>query len=306
MKPPYAKMQSELGLADLELILALARGGNLQGAAERLQVDTSTVFRSIKRLEKLVGELLFERGRRGYMPTELGGELVVFAERIETELLAAREAAFHSESQPSGVLRITTTDTILHSLLLPVLGRFGARYPGLQLELVVTNTLANLSQREADVAIRATRKPPEHLVGARLGTLKGAVFAARSYLEGRPLPLDLENADWIALDDSLAEHPSVHWRRQQYPKLQPRYRCNSVLSVAESIAGGLGVGVSPLFVLHGREGVEMVGEPVPELETDCWILVHPDVRHLQRVKLLFDFLREEVRLPAPGHAGKEA
>jgi len=294
MKSSYAQMQSTLSLSDLELVLALARGRSLQRAAERLKVDASTVFRSIKRIEKDLGDLLFERGRQGYLPTELGRELAGYAERIETQLQEAREAAARGGSEPAGALRITTTDTVLNGLLLPVLGRFAAAYPQVELELIATNALANLSQRDADVAIRATRKPPEHLVGNRLGTLPSAVFAAEDYLARMGGTVDLERADWIALDESLAEHPSVRWRRQRYPKVQPRYRCNSVLSVAGSVVWGLGVGVAPVFLLKDRPGVRVIEGPVAELETDLWMLAHPDIRHLKRVKLLFDFLRENL------------
>ena len=294
MKSSYAKMQSTLSLPDLELLLALVRGRSLQGAAERLKVDASTVFRSIKRIEKDAGELLFERGRQGYLPTELGRELAGYAERIETQLQEAREAVAKGGGEPAGALRITTTDTILNGLLLPVLGRFTAANPRVDLELIVANALANLSQRDADVAIRATRKPPEHLIGSRLGALPSAVFASQAYIDRMGGKVDLEKADWIALDESLAEHPSVRWRRQRYPKVQPRCRCNSVLSVAGAVVSGLGVGVAPMFLLKGHPQVCIVEGPVAELETDLWMLAHPDIRHLKRVKLLFDFLRENL------------
>lgn len=296
MKSTYANMQSTLSYGDLELLLALMRGKTLAGAAERLKLDTSTVFRSIKRVEKQLGELLFERGRQGYVPTDLARELALHAERIESQLQEAREAASRSGSEPSGILRITTTDTVLHGLLLPVLARFSAMYPKIDLELVAVNTIADLSRRDADVAIRATRKPPGHLVGSRLGTISAAVFASRSLLERGVQPLALEHADWIALDDSLADHPSVKWRRQRYPKLVPRYHCNSVLSVAGAVMCGLGVGVLPLFLMQHNPQVEIVDGPLKELDTDLWILAHPDARHLRRVKLLFDFLKENVAL----------
>ena len=129
MKATYAKMQSALSLSDLELLLALVRGRTLGGAAERLKIDASTVFRSIKRIEKDLGELLFERSRQGYLPTELARKLASYAERIESQLQEAREVACKSSDEPSGALRITTTDTILHGMLLPVLGRFTTAYP---------------------------------------------------------------------------------------------------------------------------------------------------------------------------------
>ncbi len=296
MKTSYANTQSKLGLADLELLLALIRGRTLAGAAERLRLDASTVFRSLKRIEKDLGERLFERSRQGYLPTELALALAGHAERIESQLQEARETAAHAGSEPSGSLRITTTDTILHGLLLPKLSKFVAAHPRIDLELMANNALANLSQRDADIAIRATRRPPEHLLGTRLGTISAAVFASRRFLARQEQPLKLDACDWIAPDDSLADHPSVKWRRRHYPKCAVKYRCNSILSVAAAVINGLGVGVVPLFLMAGNRDVEIVEGPLEELDTDLWVLAHPDIRHLQRVKLLFDFLKNNLKL----------
>ena len=296
MKPDYAKTQSSLSLTDLELLLALVRGGTLAGAAERLRLDTSTVFRSIKRLEKNLNERLFERSKQGYMPTELAQELAAYAERIDSHLNEARDKVAHNSGEPSGVVRITTTDTILHGLLLPVLNRFAAAYPKIDLELIISNTLANLSQRDADVAIRATKKPPENLVGLKLGIMDNAVYIRRSLLQGDRRKINLTEMDWITLDDTLMNHPSYKWWRQHYPKATSRFRCNSVMSVAGAIVNGLGVGVAPCFMMDGHPDVVVLGGAVEELKNDLWILAHPDIRHLQRVKLLFDFLKENVKL----------
>lgn len=295
---PHSKDTASLGAAELELVLALIRGRTLHGAAERLGVDASTVFRAIRRLEKALGETLFDRGRQGYVPTPLALELGAHAERIESQLQEARAAVSGSSGAPAGVLRVTTTDTLLHRLLLPLAARFADLYPGIELELVATNALANLSRREADVAIRATRKPPGHLVGVRLGTLRAAVYASKDYLaRGKPYP---EDADWIVLDDSLPDHPSQAWRRQRYPKLPARHRVNSVMSVAGAVAAGMGVGVVPLFVFDGDPNVEVVEGPLDELDTELWCLAHPDARDLQRVKLWFAFLRKHLQLPKAG------
>jgi DNA-binding transcriptional LysR family regulator len=294
----HRKDSGSLGAVELELVLALIRGRTLHGAAERLGIDASTVFRAIRRLEKALGETLFDRGRQGYVPTPLALDLGAYAERIESQLQEARAAVSGSSGAPTGVLRVTTTDTLLHRLLLPLAARFADLYPGIELELVATNALANLSRREADVAIRATRKPPEHLVGVRLGTLRAAVYASKDYLaRAKPYP---EGADWIVLDDSLPDHPSQAWRRQRYPKLPARHRVNSVMSVAGAVAAGMGVGVVPLFVFDGDPQVEIVEGPLDELDTELWCLAHPDARDLQRVKLWFAFLREHLQLPKAG------
>lgn len=296
MKTVYANTQSALGTAELELLLALIRGKSLAGAAARLKLDASTVFRSIKRVEKELGARLFERSKQGYLPTELALALAGHAEKIESQLQEARETAAYIGGEPSGSLRITTTDTILHGLLLPILGEFAAAHPRIDLELVTGNALANLNQRDADVAIRATRKPPEHLVGTRLGTISAAVFAGRRFVLRQEQPIKLDSCDWIAPDDTLADHPSVKWRRRHYPKLAVKYRCNSILSVAGAVINGLGVGVVPLFLMAGNRDVQIVEGPLEELDTDLWILAHPDIRHLQRVKLLFNFLKNNLKL----------
>lgn len=298
MKPSYANLQSKLGLQDLETILALYRGRTLAGAAERLKVDASTVFRAIKRIEADVGGLLFDRGRQGYTATELGRVLASHAERIETQLEEAREAAFHQATTPSGVLRITLTDTLLHTVLLPVLARFAERYPDIRLELASTNVLVNLSQREADIAIRATNAPPEHLVGIRLGTMRSAVYGGIGYLAGQPQGRHYSEMDWIALDDSLPDHPSRHWRRARHPQALPRHKVGNLLAVAGAVVNGLGVGVVPLAVMRDHPQVTMLDGPLPELDIGLWLLAHPDTRYLGRMKAMFDFLRTAVALPA--------
>jgi len=285
-------MQKDITVADLDLVLALVRGRTLQEASKRIGVDPSTVFRAVRKLEAKLGEKLFERGRGGYAASELALELVQSAERIEAEMTTARAIATANQAEPAGVLRITTTDTVLHRLLLPTLGEFARLYPQIELELIASNEIANLSRRDADIAIRATRKPPAHLIGRSLGALRFGLFRSPHY----PEPV-LEQAAWIALDDSLQEQPSIRWRKKHYPKVIPRYRCNSVQSVAEAIKAGLGVGVIPLFVAQPGAAFFALSEPLEEIETQLWLLQHPDVRKLQRVKVFTEFLSARLRLP---------
>src|SRR5882672_2563808 len=93
----------ELGPTELALLLALVRGGNLAAAAQLAGVDSSTVFRTVQRTEKALGQRLFERSREGYRASELGQRLAEHAERIEAELEAARSAAQLQESAIGGL-----------------------------------------------------------------------------------------------------------------------------------------------------------------------------------------------------------
>jgi len=291
-----AKTKYQLSPADLETVLALARGATLAGAGERLGIDPSTVFRSLQRIERGLGQPLFVRSRAGYLPTETAARLAEHAEQMESALEAARSALEAEPAQVSGTVRITTTDTILHGLVAPALRELKDRHPLLAFELHVGNELASLTRRDADIAVRATRRPPQHLVGRQLCPIEFALYARKG--KGAPTLRDVESgrADWIAPDDALPDHPSVLWRRKHFPKAIPRYRVNSILSVIELAALGMGVGIVPVFLGDARSDVRRLSAPIPECASELWLLTHPEARHLRRVAVVYAHLAENLSL----------
>ncbi|MFZ5559946.1 MAG: LysR family transcriptional regulator [Pseudomonadota bacterium] len=291
-----AQTQYRLAPADLDLVLALVRGRTLAEAARRLEVDASTVFRAVQRLEKKLGQQLFQRSRSGYLPSEQALTLSQHAERMEVELEQARSAIAQAEGQVTGLVRLTTTDTLLSDLLLPALATIGARHPGLEFELAATNTVANLSRREADLALRPSRQPPEHLVGKKLGGLRYAIYAAAPYLQHQPAGTPLDQHTWLAPDEFLPEHPSVRWRQKHLPKVRPRYRCNAILPLAQAVQAGLGVAVLPTYMARAFNGLVALTGPIEECDCDLWLLTHPESRHLRRVSVMFAELSQEIAL----------
>ncbi|WP_420232501.1 LysR family transcriptional regulator [Pseudomonas sp. ABY48] len=283
-----------LDYPDLTLILALVRGGSLARAARLLQVDVSTVFRSVRRLEAALGQPLFEKSRSGYLPTSLAQALAEQAERAEQALEAARIGVEQGGEVISGTVRLTCSDSVLQALLLPALARFMPGYPALTLELSTSNDFANLSRRDADIALRLTRAPPEHLVGRKLGNVAYRVCASATYLRSADAN-DLAAMIWIAPDDFLPDHPTVAWRRQHLPGVVPAYRCNSMLSVTELVRAGLGVAALPDFLIDEHQGLMPLGEPLVGYDTALWLLTRPDCRALRSVVTLFDELGRNLR-----------
>ena len=291
-----ASVQRDIGATELALLLSLVRGGNLAAAAQLAGVDSSTVFRTVQRSEKSLGQRLFERSRDGYRATELGQRLAEHAERIEAELEAARSLAQVREAAVSGLVRISTTDTLLNGLLLPSLQALRAAHPQLKLEIHARNELANLTQREADVALRATARPPPHLVGRHLGPIRSAVFIARAAAPKRGRAIDLAGASWIAVDDALPEHPSVRWRRKHLSRVEPALQLNSVQGVFDAVRHGLGVGIVPLFLARGVDDVTAITPSLDECETQLWLLTHPESRHLRRIQAVAAHMAQTVVL----------
>lgn len=287
----YQAAPFQLGAGDLENVLALVRAGTLAGAGERLGVDPSTVFRTLQRIERGLGQALFTRSRTGYQALELAQTLAGHAEQLESALESARSAA-QAQQQPervSGTVHITTTDTILHGLVAPALRSLQGEHPLLQFELHAGNDLASLTRRDTDIAVRATRRPPAHLVGRQVGRIRMALYAAR---QGPVQQLaDVQaGQDWVAPDDALPEHPSVLWRKRHFPKAGARYGVGSILTVMELVALGLGVGVLPVFLAQPHPGLVALTGSLDECETGLWLLTHPESRHLRRVATVYGHL----------------
>ena len=285
-----ASTQYKLSAADLETVLALVRSGTLADAGERLGVDASTVFRALQRIERGLGQALFERSRSGYQALELAQALAEHAEQLEISLESARSAAQLQPDQVSGVLRITSTDTVLHALVAPALKDLRAVHPQLAYELHTGNELANLTRRDADIAVRVTKRPPQHLVGKHVGPIRVALFGGKKGSIKRYSDVEAGKALWVATDDALPEHPSVLWRKRHFPKVLPHYKVNSILTVMELVALGLGVGVLPLFLARSQPNLIQLTEVIDECQTELWILTHPESRHLRRVSTVYGHL----------------
>lgn len=125
------------------------------------------------------------------------------AERAEQALEAARIGVEQGAHLISGTVCLTCTDSVLQGLLVPALARFMPAYPALTLELSTSNDFANLSRRDADIALRLTNSPPEHLVGRPQGAaLPGCDTAL--WLLTRPDCRALRSV--VGLFDELAQH----------------------------------------------------------------------------------------------------
>lgn len=292
-----AQTQYKLSAADLDALLALVRGGTLAHAAERLGVDASTVFRTLQRIERGLGQPLFERRRTGYAPLEMAEALAEQAEHMEAALETARSVAQQQPEHVAGTVRITTTDAILHGLVAPALNALRSEHPRLDYELHTGNELASLTRRDADIAVRATKRPPQHLVGRHVGAIRVALYAAHKGTVKSYADVQAGKAAWVAPDDALPEHPSVVWRKRHHPRVTPTYRVSSILSVMELVALGLGVGILPVFLAQGRRDLRPLTDVLEEGQTELWLLTHPESRHLRRVGAVYAHLARTLSLP---------
>jgi DNA-binding transcriptional LysR family regulator len=284
-------LQKSTGLRwdELRLVLAIGRSGTLSGGARELAIDHSTAFRRLGALEARIGVRLFDRARDGYVATPAGEALIAAAARFDDTVGELERRLAGEDLRPSGTVRVTTTDTLL-GLLAPLLAAFRAAHPDILLEVVAANEFFTLTRRDADVAIRPAAQAPDALVGRRVAEIASALYAAPSYLAGRPDGSDLDAHDWIAPDETLGHLGSAQWLRAKVPQGRVVCRSNSLLALAAAARAGLGVTPLPCFLADPDSGLERVRPPLPEMASALWLLTHPDLRRVARIRAFLDFM----------------
>ncbi|RLP80046.1 LysR family transcriptional regulator [Xanthobacter tagetidis] len=279
---------------DFRLVRAIAETGSLAGAAEQLSVNHSTVFRRLGALESQLGARLFERSRAGYQPTPTGEEMVRLAERMAEEVNAVERRITGQDLRPSGELRVTTNDTLLVHLLTPIFASFRKAYPEIHLDIVVANPSLNLSKRDADVAIRASDRPGDTLVGRRIASIAWAVYGRPGDCKGALEAPDFRRHDWLGYAEPLNGIKAAKWLRERVGEEKIVYRVNTVLGLAEAVAAGIGLGLLPCMIAERVAGLVRVLPPQPELEAGLWLLTHPDIKATARVRAFMDHAAREL------------
>jgi len=168
---------------DLQLIRAIGAAGTLTGAARLLKVDHSTAFRRLRAIETRLGAKLFARAREGYTPTSAGEMVIAAGARILAELIDLERRLAGEDLRPSGIVRLTTTDTLV-DVIAPALAALKTEHPGIIVELIVANTFFTLTKREADIALRPA-----------VAALKGLQAGGSQQLRQRPTPRRLTSTD---------------------------------------------------------------------------------------------------------------
>ena len=277
---------------DLRFVLAVAETSSLAAAARSLGVNHTTVLRRVGAFEQKLGVRLFDRLPTGYTLTAGGEELLAVSRQMAETVTELERRLTGQDLRLEGSLRITTTDTLMASVLPSVLAAFRQRHPGVLLEVATANAFANLTHRDADVAVRPAMDPPETLVG-RISGIAFAIYAAPAYLQERGLEAgdDLAVTDerWIGLSDALAGSSVARWMRARLPGSASVLRCDSLVAAREAAAAGLGLVGLPCYLGERTPGLVRIGSPVAEMATALWILTHEDLRRTARVSAFTEF-----------------
>lgn len=283
---------------DLKHFLAFARRGSTLAAAKTLGLSQSTVHRRLTELERRLGRRLVERDATGYHLTVLGKALLPFAERVE-EAVAAFERHLARDNEFAGTLRVTCPTTVAERLAeTSLIETFHERFPGARLELVVSDQVLDLARGEADIAIRASERRDDNLVGRTLAEASWAVYASRAYVErcGRPgCPEDIRHHRVIGFGGSIADYPAAQWLRAVAPEASITMRSDSWPATIQAVKSGAGLMPMPAVIGDRESDLVRVIDDIPDLVTKYYLLTHRDLHDTPRVRAFFDFVAAEIK-----------
>ena len=283
----------------LRTFLAVAEHGSLSKAAQHTQASQPTLTRQLAALEAEVGAALFERSGRGMALTTAGRALLEPARRVRDAVAGAVQALADRTSEEGGTVRISASELVAGQLLPAILARLRHAHPEIQIELVPSNRVDNLLEREADIAVRMAEPTQGSLLTRRVGHCTLGFYAHRRYVErfGLPQPDGRTPHHWIGLDKSMM---LINGFRQGGLPVERDFfglRCDSQLVGWEAVRAGLGIGMGLCQVGDACDELVRVLPQVQLPQLPMWLTAHRELKDSVPLRRTFDHLADALAAP---------
>ena len=287
----------------LKTFHAAAEAGSLTGAAELLHLSQSAVSRQISSLEEDLGVRLFHRHTRGLLLTEPGRVLFESASQVAKTVTTAESKLVDIRDEPSGVLRVTAPTAFGALWLMPRLAKFREAFPNIHLRLLLVDHELDVSNLEADLAIRPWPPTQNDLIQKKLMNVGQHLYASQNYLDAHDAPQSLSELTGHNLlaygPRNMAPIPHLNWHLKaglqtgEAPR-EAVLEVNTINALMCGIEAGLGIAGLPDYVASSSDKLVRLleDEPGPEFET---YLVYPEeLKGSRRVAAFIEFLTGEV------------
>lgn len=276
--------------------LVTAEEGSLSAAARALGLTQPTLSRQVAGLEEELGVALFERVGRGLELTPSGAELLEQVRAMGDAAGNLKLTAAGQSTTIEGSICISATDLVAIIVMPILVQKLRRLYPDITVELIVSNTLSDLKRREADIAIRAMQPGEPDLIARKIGDITGHLYASEKYLEqiGVPQsPEDLGDANFIC-DKSemfmrIMAGCGIKLTQRNFP-----VSAESVITQWELVKRGLGIALLPDQLAATEPRFHKVLPDLQPFKGPLWLVVHKELRTSRRVRVVFDFLVDEL------------
>lgn len=278
--------------------LVTAEEGTLSAAARALGMTQPTLGRQVSALEQTLGTLLFDRIGTGLTLTPTGLELLAHVKQMGEAANNLSLSATGLSMTLEGNVCISATESMAYFTLPPLIVELRSLYPGIQIEIEVSNETRDLNRREADIAIRAYRPTQPDLIAKRLKDYEARLYATPEYLsklENKHSKDGIENADFIGFSltsdypGQLKDRLGLEIKNEQFPLLTMNHLVHWQL-----VKQGLGIGIMTVDVGEKESQVIAVQPKEPTIKGELWLVTHSELRTNLRIRKVFDFLADKL------------
>jgi molybdate transport repressor ModE-like protein len=281
----------------IRVFLAVARSGQILGAAKALGLNHATVGRQLTALEEDLDTQLVERFTHGCVLTPAGEVLMQSAERVESELLQAGSRIFGAAESLTGTVRVGAPDGLGNYFLSRTLGALAARHPDLTIQLVPLPRTFSLSRREADIVVTLDRPKQGKLIVRKLTDYSLSVYASGDYLD-RHGPItsadDLDGHLFVTHVEDFVYSRALDYAVELGKRMKRHYECGSVVAQMEAVRAGHGIGI-----LHDYAALQYpeLTRLLPDLRftRTYWLMSHPDTHDTRRVAEVYAHITAAVK-----------
>lgn len=288
-------MAKPLNWDDYRYFLAVARTGTISAAAKTLAVDHATVARRIERLERHLGRKLFDRLQTGYVLTSEGERVVPTAELLDEAVTANSPSPDRTNMPLSGTVRIGAPDGFGTYFLAPRIGLLLDNHPGLEIQLVASARLFNLSRRETDIAIALAMPGEGRVLARKLVDYKLCLYASQTYLDktGAPSTLnDLKGRRFAGYIEDLLFTPELDYLPQVSPQIRAQFSSANLIAQLNATVAGFGFAVLPCFMADAHPSLIRVLQGRVSIRRSFWLLMHADGANVSRTRSVANFIYE--------------
>ena len=286
-------MDNEPNWSWYRTFLTVLETGSLSAAGRAMGLTQPTVGRHIDSLETALALKLFIRSFDGYAPTDAARELQPYAASVASTTAALRRVASSHGTSIRGTVRVSASEVIGVEVLPPMLAALHGAHPALTIELVLANSVDDLLQREADIAVRMFRPLQDALVATRVGGVEVGLHAHRRYLAARGVPASLDALAQHALISFDRDNAFTRKMRDQLPAFPPgsvAFRSDSDLAQLAAIRAGLGIGMCQSALAAKDEALVRLLPAQWSLTMETWIAMHEDLRASPRCAVTYSAL----------------
>ncbi len=258
---------------DLRFVLAVAETGSVSAAARQLQVNHATVLRRVAAFEDRHGGPIFQRTALGYQVPPDRLRVIEAAREVATAIGAVSRVIKGANAQPSGILRITSTDTFCQAILPRIIAQIMVVSPDLRIELSSSNEHLDLGRLHADISVRPGLKLADDLRGEWAGELAFDVFGVSSAAD-----------KWLGLRGALARSRPASWLAENIASENIESGADSFQVLREMAAAGLGLAILPLCLGAHDPRLRHVPDLMPQMSVPIWVASHIDLADVPRLR----------------------